>query len=62
MPNLSNAWMKLLALPLAVCCVLALPAISQAQTAPHFKFDPDWPKLPLPKQVVDDGRHGIGRR
>jgi hypothetical protein len=41
---------KVLALPLALCTMLALPALSQAQAAPHYKFDPDWPKLPLPNK------------
>ncbi|HVA95479.1 MAG TPA: hypothetical protein VNI36_11330 [Candidatus Dormibacteraeota bacterium] len=43
-------WKKALALPLVFCSVLALPAFSQAQAAPHFKFDPNWPKLPLPNK------------
>ncbi len=50
MPNYSNARKKLLVLPLAMCAALAMPAISIAQAAPHYKFDPDWPKLPLPNK------------
>ena len=46
----SKLWKMALALPLALFCVLALPAFSQAQTAPHYKFDSDWPKLPLPNK------------
>ena len=45
--KLSN---RALALPLALCTVLALPAFSHAQSAPHYKFDADWPKLPLPNK------------
>jgi hypothetical protein len=43
---------KVLAVALIVCCGLALPAGSgaQAQQAPRYKFDPDWPKLPLPNK------------
>jgi hypothetical protein len=41
---------RLLAVPLALACLLTLPALSRAQTAPHYKFDPDWPKLPLPNK------------
>lgn len=37
-----------LAVAVALGCALALPALSQAQAAPHYKFDPAWPKLPLP--------------
>ncbi|MGH9592300.1 MAG: hypothetical protein ACRD5L_04360 [Bryobacteraceae bacterium] len=29
---------------------MALPAFSRAQAAPKFKFDADWPKLPLPNK------------
>jgi hypothetical protein len=41
---------RLLAAPLALASVFALPALSLAQTAPHYKVDPDWPKLPLPNK------------
>ncbi len=41
---------RLLAVPLALAGVFALPALSEAQAAPHYKFDPDWPKLPLPNK------------
>jgi len=46
----SNQGKKTFAMLLAICSVLALPALSQAQGAPHYKFDPDWPKLPLPNK------------
>ena len=46
----SNLQRKFLAIPLAICSVLALPALSHAQAAPHYKFDSDWPKLPLPNK------------
>ncbi len=46
----SKLWKKVLAIPLAFCGVLALPALSQAQAVPHYKFDPEWPKLPLPNK------------
>ncbi len=46
----SKLWKKALVLPLAFCCVLALPAFSRAQSAPHYKFDAEWPKLPLPNK------------
>ena len=48
-------------IPLALCGVLALPAFSQAQAAPHYKFDPDWPKLPLPNKWWMMGVTGLGR-
>jgi DNA-binding beta-propeller fold protein YncE len=35
---------------IALCSLLALPALSHAQSAPRYKFDPDWPKLPLPNK------------
>jgi hypothetical protein len=50
MPDHSKVWKKVLAIPLALCGVLALPSFSLAQAAPHYKFDPDWPKLPLPNK------------
>ncbi|HSZ20149.1 MAG TPA: hypothetical protein VK770_10180 [Candidatus Acidoferrum sp.] len=50
MPDDSRLLKKVLAIPLALCGVLALPSFSLAQAAPHYKFDPDWPKLPLPNK------------
>jgi hypothetical protein len=50
MPDHSRIWNKVLAIPLALCGVLALPSFSLAQAAPHYKFDPDWPKMPLPNK------------
>jgi len=50
MPTHSMLWKKVLAIPLAICSVLSLSALVQAQTAPHYKFDPNWPKLPLPNK------------
>ena len=41
---------RLLAAPLALASVFALPVLSLAQTAPHYKVDSDWPKLPLPNK------------
>ena len=38
---------KAIALALVLCYFVVLPA--QAQQ-PHYKFDPDWPKLPLPNK------------
>jgi hypothetical protein len=43
-------WRKALALPLVFCGVLAFPLFSHAQAAPRYKFDPDWPRLPLPNK------------
>ena len=60
MPIDNKLWKRALVLPLAFCCVLALPAFSQAQSAPQYKFDPDWPKTPA-EQVEDGRRHGFGR-
>ena len=42
--------MKLFAALLALGCMLMLPALLDAQTAPQYKFDPNWPKLPLPNK------------
>ena len=44
---LTKRW---LAFSLALAGAFALPALSQAPSAPHYKFDPDWPKLPLPNK------------
>src|SRR5579862_77148 len=46
----TKIWKRILALPLAICGVLSLPALGRAQAAPHYKFDSDWPKLPLPNK------------
>src|SRR3984885_16140362 len=46
----SNLWKKLLAFSLALCGVFSLPVLAQAQDAPHYKFDSNWPKLPLPNK------------
>ncbi len=50
MITISLSLKKALAIPLAFFSVLALPALAGAQSAPHYKFDPDWPKLPLPNK------------
>ena len=46
----SNLSKKFFAAALAFGCLLTLPALSHAQTAPQYKFDPNWPKLPLPNK------------
>src|ERR1700674_5408300 len=48
----SKLWAKAVAVALVVSCGLVLPAGSKAQTqqVPRYKFDPDWPKLPLPNK------------
>jgi DNA-binding beta-propeller fold protein YncE len=45
------------AISVGLCCVLAAVA-GQAQ-APHYKFDPDWPKLPLPNKWWMQGVTGL---
>lgn len=52
MRSRSKLWAKAVAVALVVSCGLALPAGSKAQTqqVPRYKFDPDWPKLPLPNK------------
>jgi DNA-binding beta-propeller fold protein YncE len=39
---------RIFALALATCCCAGPQAL--AQKAPSYKFDPDWPKLPLPNK------------
>ena len=46
----SKLWKMALAFPLAICAVLSLPSLGRAQDAPHYKFDSNWPKLPLPNR------------
>jgi len=46
----SNLWKKSFAIALALCGVFSLPALAQAQDAPQYKFDSNWPKLPLPNK------------
>ena len=41
---------RLLAIPVALVCLLTLPACSEAQATPRYKFDPNWPTLPLPNK------------
>jgi hypothetical protein len=44
----------------SLCLLLFLIAISaQAQTAPRYKFDPDWPKAPLPNKWWMQGVTGL---
>jgi DNA-binding beta-propeller fold protein YncE len=57
----SRHWIKALVVPLAISSALGLPTVSPlqaqeggipkpAQAAPRYKFDPNWPKLPLPNK------------
>ena len=55
MQNDRRAWVVLVSLGLLVLC-LSLGA--QEQTAPKFKFDPDWPK-PLPNKWKMGGVTGL---
>ena len=47
--------------PLALCCLLvaAMAVVALAQTAPVYRFDPTWPKLPLPNQWTFRGVNGL---
>ncbi len=50
-------WTKTFAVALAVCCFGGLQA--QAQQMPKYKFDADWPKLPLPNKWAMMGVTGM---
>jgi hypothetical protein len=52
-----KSWIKPFAAALAVCCCMGLQA--QAQQMPHYKFDADWPKLPLPNKWAMMGVTGM---
>ena len=57
----SKFCMKAVAVPVALCSALLLPTIARvqaqeggthkyAQEGPRYKFDPNWPKVPLPNK------------
>ncbi|HZP33477.1 MAG TPA: hypothetical protein VFB23_08970 [Candidatus Acidoferrales bacterium] len=59
MPTISKLCANALAASIAFCCALASAPTramaqdephKQAQDGPHYKFDPNWPKLPLPNK------------
>ena len=47
--------------PVGLCClfVATMAVVALAQTAPVYKFDPTWPKLPLPNQWTFGGVTGL---
>jgi hypothetical protein len=47
--------------PVMLCglCVAAMTVVALAQTAPQYRFDPTWPKLPLPNQWAFGGVTGL---
>jgi DNA-binding beta-propeller fold protein YncE len=61
MPNPLKVWITAPAVALAICSMMVLSSVPRAQAqenasrkevqeGPHYKFDPNWPKLPLPNK------------
>ena len=67
-PAIKNAGMKLLAVSIVLCGCVALSigrgaraqdASHGKQDAPQYKWDPTWPKMPLPNKWTFGGVTGL---